>query len=113
MKDRALISGEKTRTILTQGSAGFIESSIIALPTLSLVKRTIRRHKSLVKENSVSHMILLLNLQVPNRYRFTLKEETFLIYDSGFGDSNQILAFCVPKCYHCWENVRVGSRRYL
>ena len=41
MKDQALVSGEKTRTILTQGLAGFNESSIIALPTLSSVKRSL------------------------------------------------------------------------
>ena len=96
MKDRAFVSGEKTRTILTQGLVGLNESSIVALPTLSSVKRTIRRHKSLVEENGINHDSVA-ELQIPARYRFTLKEENFLIYDSGSGDTNRMLIFCAPK----------------
>ena len=87
MKDRALVSGEKTRTILTQGLVELNKSSIVALPTLSSVKRTIRRHKSLVEENVINHDSAA-ELRIPDKYRFTLKEESFLIYDSGIGDSN-------------------------
>ena len=76
MKNRALVSGEKTRTILTQGLVGLNESSIVALPTLSSVKRIIRRHKSLVEENGINHCSAA-ELQVPDRYKLTLKEETF------------------------------------
>ncbi|KAI6649468.1 hypothetical protein LOD99_11833 [Oopsacas minuta] len=84
MKGHAL-AGEKTRTILTQGLVGLNESSIVALPTLSSVKRTIHRHKSLVEENVINHDSAI-ELRIPDRYRFILKEESFLIYDSGMGD---------------------------
>ena len=99
--------GDTTRKILTHGLVSLNESSIAALPTLSSVKRTIRRHKSSIDNNSVNHDSAA-ELQVPERYKFTLKEETFLIYDSGTGDSNCILIFCAPKCFHCWNNLRVG-----
>ena len=95
MKYRALVSGEKIRTTLTQGLVGLNESSIVALPTLSSVKRTIRRHKNLVEENVINHDSAA-ELRIPDKYRFTLKEESFLIYDSGIGDSNRML-FCAPK----------------
>ena len=88
--------GDTTRKILTHGLVSLNESSIAALPTLSSVKRTIRRHKSSIDNNSVNHDSAA-ELQVPERYKFTLKEETFLIYDSGTGDSNCILIFCAPK----------------
>ena len=47
-----------------------------ALPTLIFVKRTIRRHKSYVDDNGVNSDSAA-ELQVPERYRFTLKEESF------------------------------------
>ena len=96
MKDRALVSGEKTRTILTQGLVGLNESGIVALPTLGSVKRTIRRHKSLVEDNAINHDSAA-ELQILDKYRITLREESSLIYDSGIGDTNRMLIFCAPK----------------
>ena len=95
-KDRKSAFGDETRTILTQGLVGLNKSSIVAILTLSLVKRTICRHKSFVEENGISHNSAA-KLQVPHRHRFTIKKETYLIYDSEFGDSNSILIFCAPK----------------
>ena len=76
MKDRALVSGEKTRNILTQGLVGLNKSSIVALPTLSSVKRTIRRHKSLVEENVINHDSAA-ELRIPDKYQIYIKGRKF------------------------------------
>ena len=94
MKDRALVFGEKTRTILTQGLVGLNESSIVALPTLSSVKRTIRRHKSLVEENGINHYSAA-ELQVPDRYKLTLKRRNIfnlLLWIRRFKSDTYILS---------------------
>ena len=38
---------------------------------------------------SIKHLQLML--YVPDRYMITLKDETFLIYDSGIGDTDILL----------------------
>ena len=75
MKERAQVYGDTTRKIYTQGLVSLNESSIAALPTLSSVKRTIRRHKSSV-DNGVNHDSAA-ELQLPEIYRFTM---AYLIY---------------------------------
>ena len=54
MKERANNSGEKTRTILSQGMVNYSESSIASLPRLESVKRTIRRHKSVDQDSTIN-----------------------------------------------------------
>ena len=96
MKERANNSGEKTRTILSQGMVNLSESSIASLLRLESVKRTIRRHKS-VDQDSTINQASAADVLVPDRYMVTLKEETFLLYDSGIGDTDRMLIFSTPK----------------
>ena len=72
------------------------ESSIASLPTLESVRRTIRRHKSLDQDNNLNQASAA-DVYVTDRYTITLKEETFLIYDSGIGDTDRMLIFNTPK----------------
>ena len=91
MKARPNNSGEKTRTILSQGMVNLSETSIASLPRLESVKRTIRRHKSVDQDSTINQA------SAPDRYMRTLKDETFLIYDSGIGDTDRMLIFSTPK----------------
>ena len=96
MKECASNSGEKPRLILSKGIAKLDETSLIALPRLDSVKRTIRRHKCLDQETSVNQASAA-EMIIPDKYRITLKGELFLIHDSGIGDSNRMLIFSAPK----------------
>ena len=95
MNLRATDSGEKKRTIVSQGMVGLSESSIASLPRLESVKRTIRRQKVSMKiVLSIKSAACVL---IPDRYMRTLKDETFLIFDSGIGDTNRMHMFSTPK----------------
>ena len=66
MKECASNSGEKPRLILSKGITKLDETSIIALPRLDSVKRTIRRHKCLdeytcIKQASPAERLYLTN----------------------------------------------------
>ena len=96
MKECASNSGEKPRLILSKGITKLDETSIIALPRLDSVKRTIRRHKCLDEDTSFNQASAA-EMIIPDKYRITLKGEFFLVYDSGIGDSNRMLIFSAPK----------------
>ena len=109
MKECALNSGEKPRLILSKGITKLDETSIIALPRLDSVKRTIRRHKCLDEDTSINQASAA-EMIIPDKYRITLKGELFLVYDSGIGDSNRMLIFSAPKCFHYCKNLKVGMQ---
>ena len=82
--------------ILSKCITNLDEASIIALPRLDSVKRTIRRHKCLDVDTSINQASAA-EMIIPDKYRITLKSELFLIYDSGIGDSNRMLIYSAPK----------------
>ena len=96
MKECASNSGEKPWLILSKCITNLDEASIIALPRLDSVKRTIRRHKCLDEDTSINQASAA-EMIIPDKYRITLKSELFLIYDSGIGDSNRMLIYSAPK----------------
>ena len=96
MKECASNSGEKPRLILSKGITKLDETSIIALPRLDSVKRTLRRHKCLDEDTSINQASAA-EMIIPDKYRITLKGELFLVYDSGIGYSNRMLIFSAPK----------------
>ena len=96
MKECAPNSGEKLLLILSKGISKLDETTIITLPRLDSIKRTIRRHKCLDEDSSINQASAA-ELIIPDIYRITLKGELLLIYDSGIGDSNRMLIFSAPK----------------
>ena len=73
-------------------------SSIAHLPKLTSVKRTIRKCKS-VSEISCGNPTCAAEIQIPQIYKVTLKDETFLLYDSGYGNNNRMIIFSAPKFF--------------
>ena len=87
VKERSFNSEESTRAILSNGIEQMSSSSIAQLPKLTSVKRTIRKCKSVSE------------IQIPQKYKVTLKDEPFLLYDSGYGDNNRMIIFSAPKFF--------------
>ena len=50
-----------------------------------------------IKTTKSKNKAHIQSLLVPDRYMRTLKDETFLIFDSGIGDTNRMLMFSTPK----------------
>ena len=87
LKERSFNSEESTRAILSNGIEQMSSSSIAQLPKLPSVKRTIRKCKS-VSEKSCGNPTCAAEIQIPQKYKVTLKDEPFLLYDSGYGVKN-------------------------
>ena len=77
--ERSIDSEESTRVILFYGIEQMGASSVAQLPKFESVKRTIRMHKSRSEEKCGK-------ILVPEKYKVTLKQEPFLLFDSGYGD---------------------------
>ena len=79
---------QSTISIYVCGVETISESSLVLLPNNHSIKRSIRLHKN-GNEGSVNPAsaaeILILEI-----YKVTSKGEPFLLYASGFGDSNRI-----------------------
>lgn len=73
-------------------------SSVAQLPKLESVKRTIRTHKSRSEENC-GNPTCAAEILVPEKYKVTLKQEPFLLFDSGYGDVNRMIIFASQKFF--------------
>ena len=73
-------------------------SSIAHLPKLTSVKRTIRKCKS-VSEISCGNPTCAAEIQIPQKYKVTLKDEAFLLYDSGYGKYNRMIIFLLLNSF--------------
>ena len=86
---------QSTRSIYAYGVESMDDSSIVKLPKPDSIKRTIRLHKNdaegLVNPASASE------IEIPERFRITTKGEPFILFDSGFGDTDRIIIFDTPK----------------
>ena len=98
LKQHSLNSEESTRVILSSGIATMSSSTIAKLPKLSSVKRTIRNYKS-VSDVNCGNPTCAAEIQIPEQYKVTLKDEPFLLYDSGYGDYNRIIVFSNPRFF--------------
>lgn len=91
MKTRAENSEESTRFIFASGIETMTDSAISTLVKFDSLKRTIRRHKSGREDFNISTSAE--DITIPEKFRTTLKGQSFLLFDSGIGDVNRILVF--------------------
>ena len=96
MKERSKDSEESTRAVLSIGIEQMKSPSIAKLPNLESVKGTIRNCKNTAQvscgaPNSPAEIL------IPPLYKLTLKQELFLLYDSGYGDNNRMIVFSNPS----------------
>ena len=91
MKTRAENSEESTRLIFASGIGTMTDSAISTLVKFDSLKRTIRRHKSGREDFNISTSAE--DITIPEKFRTTLKGQSFLLFDSGIGDVNIILVF--------------------
>ena len=89
---RASQTVEATRQIIQKSRAGIPLDTAIFLPSYRSSQRTIQRKRK--QENAPwpnpNH---LSEINVPENLRFTTRNESFLIYDSGSNDANRITLF--------------------
>ena len=98
VKERSIDSEESTRIIVSYGIEQMGASSVAQLPKLESVKRTIRTHKSRSEENC-GNPTCAAEILVPEKYKVTLKQEPFLLFDSGYGDVNRMIIFASQKFF--------------
>ena len=96
VKQRSINSEESTRAILSIEIEQMPSSSIAKLPNLDSVKRTIRNYKK-VSQVSCGNPTCAAEILIPSKYEITLKQEPFLLYDSGYGDNKRMIVFTTPK----------------
>ena len=96
MKDTASNSEQSTRGILSSGLEKMHPSTVSKLPQLESVKRTIRNYKSMSIENC-GNPTCAAEIIIPEKYKNSLKGETFLLDDSGFGDQQRIIIYGTLK----------------
>ena len=89
VKERSIDSEESTRVFLSYRIEQMGASSVAQLPKLESVKRTIRTYKSRSEENC-GNPTCAAEIIVPEKYKVTLKQEPFLLFDSGYGDVNRM-----------------------
>ena len=63
-----------------------------------MFKRTIRNYKS-VSDVNCGNPTCAAEIQIPEQYKVTLKDEPLLLYDSGYGDYNRIIIFSNPRFF--------------
>ena len=83
-------------------------SSIAKLPNLHSVKRTIRNYKK-VSQVSCGNPTCAAEILIPPKYEITLKQEPFLVYDSGYGDNKRMIVFPHPNFSHFSKNPTHGT----
>ena len=62
------------------------------------MKRTIHKCKS-VTEINCGNPTCAAEIQIPQKYNVTLKDEPFLLHDSGCGDNNRMIIFSALKSF--------------
>ena len=91
-KERARTTKESAQQILARSAALLPESSSTHLPAIHHVRRYInncRRQVTPVLPNPAS----CAELEIPPEFQKTLRDEDFLLFDSGVGDDERILLF--------------------
>ena len=96
MKELAKESEVSTRSILSTGIQTLHPSSIVKLPQFASVKRTIRNHKN-TDDEDFKTQTCAADVEIPSRFKVTLSNDPFLLYDSGLGDHNRTIIFSNPK----------------
>ena len=90
LKGIARNSDSSTRTLLAISVEGMTGECINKLPKLDSVKRTIRRCKR-GEEEYYDNPSSSAEIIIPDRYKFTLNGNSFLLFDSREGDMYRML----------------------
>ena len=106
IKERAANSEESTRLILSYGIDQMSSSSTAKLPSIESVKRRIRKHKGISNENC-SNPKGPAEIEIPQKYKVTTKEEPFLLFDSGVGDSDRMIIFSTPTFFSLLKESKI------
>ena len=95
MKEQAIKTQQSSQQILCQMLQNVSEGVSSQLPSMSTIRRSIRRYKQAVH---APHPIPrnLCEMAIPDEYKRTCNEDNFLLYDSGPGE-NRILLFSTEK----------------
>jgi len=91
IKDTAITEITSTRNIISNVLGHTSVPVIGQLPIIKSLSRTIQRTR-LIKENALVNPCNIKDLIIPETYKLTNKNETFLAYDSGSSES-RILIF--------------------
>ena len=98
LKIAARNSEVSTRNLLFISVVNFTTETINKLPKLDSVKRTIRNYKSIDEEN-VGNPSSCADIIIPSMCNSTLRGESFLLSDSGMGDTNRLILFATANFY--------------
>ena len=96
LKGIARNSDSSTRTLLANSVEGMTAECVNKLPTLDSVKRTIRRCKRR-QEEFYGNPSSCAEIIIPDKYKFTLNGDNFLLFDSGEGDIYRMMLFGTSK----------------
>ena len=95
-KSLAKNSEQSTRGILSTLLETMNSGTVIKLPKLESVKRTLRSYKNIGIE-SCGKSADTASIIIPSKYTLSLKGKQFLLYDSGFGDDKRMLIYSTPR----------------
>ncbi|KAI6646039.1 hypothetical protein LOD99_9569 [Oopsacas minuta] len=121
LKGIARNSELSTRNLLATSVEGMTAESINKLPTLDSVKRTIRRCKRR-EEEFYGNPSSCAEIIIPDRFKFTLNDESFLLFDSGEGDDHRMILFGTSKFlsklkesinWHCDGTYKVAPEHFF
>ena len=87
-------SESSTRNLLANSVQNMSAESVVKLPKLDSVKRTIRSYKRTAEEY-VGDPSSCEDVIIPNSFKVTLRGDSFLLFDSGEGDIHRIFPMCI------------------
>lgn len=96
MKARVQETNETIQQILTETVGDLDEGAGALLPNISDIRRVLRKQRVAVAQPEPQPQNAR-EMEIPERYRQTIRGELFLQYDSGLGDENRILVFSTQR----------------
>ena len=91
LKTVAQDSESSTRNLLTDSVQNMSAESVVKLPKLESVKKTIRNYKR--TEGYVGNPSSCADVIIPSSLKVTHRGDSFLLFDSGEGDIHRLLLF--------------------
>ncbi|KAM7293457.1 uncharacterized protein ISCGN_026587 [Ixodes scapularis] len=100
MKEKAVEGTQGPQQILLDAAASVSEHTASQMPPTSTLRRTIRKQRQ-QSCNPYSVPATREDVVIPGEYTVSLKQESFVAHDSGFGDRNRILVFATQRNLDC------------
>ncbi|KAM7290495.1 uncharacterized protein ISCGN_027120 [Ixodes scapularis] len=100
MKEKAVEGTQGPQQILLDAAASVGEHTASQMPPTSTLRRTIRKQRQ-QSCNPYSVPATREDVVIPGEYTVSLKQESFVAHDSGFGDRNRILVFATQRNLDC------------